>query len=68
MEAPLGLTIYLYRGGGFPKLGVPFEGPSNKVKIFLGSMLGFLYFGKLRYGLFGNIALNPKPCGEARLC
>ena len=33
--------------GGFPKLGVPIWGPNNKDYGILGSILGYLYFGKL---------------------
>ena len=34
---------------GFPKLGLPFEGPSNKDYSIFGSVLGSPYFGKLQY-------------------
>ena len=37
-------------GGGFPKLRVPFGGPSIKDVNILGSLLGSPYFGKLLYG------------------
>ena len=37
--------------GGFPKLGVPFGGPSNKGYSILGSILGSPNFGKLPFGV-----------------
>ena len=36
--------------GGFPKLDVPYWGPHNKDYSIWGSILGFLYFGKLPIG------------------
>ena len=39
--------------GGFPKLGVLFRGPNNKVCSILGSILGSPYFGKLLH--FNNL-------------
>ena len=43
------LRALCIRFGGFPKLGVPFWGPSNKDYSILGSILGSPQFGKLPF-------------------
>ena len=41
--------------GCFPQLGVPFWGSDNKDYSIWGSILGFLYFGKLPYRVYVGI-------------